>query len=335
MNTMHKNVWMIRAGQGGYLAGEFANKNIVAIGWKELGDLTNLKSRDEIWDLCRRTYPKDKPGKVITSVSVLYRFRNVIQKGDGVVTYDPSTREYLVGEIASDYRFDPSIIPDHPNIRGLVWQSRVSRDALPSATRNMLGSIITLFAISPEAWDELQSTSRKPAAASMETDEAEKPDFEEIKRSREDEAHESLKDKLLELDEYQMQELLATILRAMGFKTRVAPPGPDRGVDVFASPDGLGLQEPRIKAEVKHRGGATGAQELRSFIGGLRPGDRALYLSTGGFSKDAKYEADRCNIPLTLIDLDSLAQLVEQQYESFDSDGRSLLPLTKIYWPSE
>ena len=132
-----------------------------------------------------------------------------------------------------------------------------------------------------------------------------------------------------------MQELLAAILRAMGFKTRVSPRGPDRGLDVFASPDGLGLQEPRIKAEVKHRGGSIGSQELRSFIGGLRPGDRALYLSTGGFSKDAKYEADRSNIPLTLIDLDNLATLIEQHYESFDSDGRALLPLTKIYWPSE
>src|SRR5207248_1371129 len=111
---------------------------------------------------------------------------------------------------------------------------------------------------------------------------------------------------------YQMQELLASILRAMGFKARVSPRGPDRGVDVFASPDGLGLQEPRIKAEVKHRGDAIGAPELRSFIGGLRPSDRALYLSTGGFKKDAKYEADRSNIPVTLIDLDGLAVLVEQ-----------------------
>jgi len=68
---------------------------------------------------------------------------------------------------------------------------------------------------------------------------------------------------------------------------------------------------------------------------GLRPGDRGLYLSTGGFSKDAKYEADRSNIPLRLIDLDELAALVEQHYENFDSDGRGLLPLTKIYWPSE
>jgi hypothetical protein len=43
----------------------------------------------------------------------------------------------------------------------------------------------------------------------------------------------------------------------------------------------------------------------------------------------------RSNIPLTLIHRDSLGQLVEQQYKSFDSDGLGLLPLTKIYWPNE
>jgi restriction system protein len=78
-----------------------------------------------------------------------------------------------------------------------------------------------------------------------------------------------------------------------------------------------------------------GSQELRSFLGGLRPGDRALYISTGGFSKDAKYEAERSNIPLTLIDLDDLTDLIALHYENFDSVGRGLLPLTKIYWPSE
>jgi predicted Mrr-cat superfamily restriction endonuclease len=33
----------------------------------------------------------------------------------------------------------------------------------------------------------------------------------------------------------------------------VSPPGADRGVDVLASKDRLGFEEPRIKAEVKHR----------------------------------------------------------------------------------
>src|SRR4051812_6591991 len=101
---MNKNVWMIRAGQGGHLAGDFASKNVVAIGWSQLGDLTTLTSREAIEQLCRLTYPKDKPGKVLTSVSVVHRFRNVIQQHDAVVSYDPATREYLVGEITGDYR---------------------------------------------------------------------------------------------------------------------------------------------------------------------------------------------------------------------------------------
>jgi restriction system protein len=332
---MSKNVWMIRAGQGGYLVNDFVAKNIVAIGWNQLGDLTNVRTRDAMMLLCRQTYPKDKPGRVVTTASVMHKFRNVIKAGDGVVTYDPGTREYLVGEIASDYCFDTQMIPDHANVRDVTWRCRVSRDVLPNATRNLLGSVLTIFAISPEAWEDLQPSKGDGNGTSASGNESEKPDFEEIKRSREDEAHESLKDKLLDLDDRQMQDLMAAILRAMGFKTRVSPPGPDRGVDVFASPDGLGLQEPRIKAEVKHRGGAMGAQALRSFIGGLRPGDRGLYLSTGGFSKDAKYEADRSNIPIQLLDLDELAELIKQQYENFDTDGRALLPLTKIYWPSE
>lgn len=241
----------------------------------------------------------------------------------------------MVGKIASDYYFKVGVIPDYPHLRDVSWQDRVSRDVLTVGTRNSLGSTLSLFSISPEAWEDFEdakSGEKKPA----EVDEkAGQIDFEQIRRNTIQEAHELIKDKLLELDAYEMQDVVAAILRAMGFKARVAPPGPDRGVDVFASPDGLGLQEPRIKAEVKHRSGAMGSQEIRGFLGGLRPGDRGLYISTGGFSKEAKYEAERSNTPLTLIDLDALAGLIKQHYENFDSEGRGLLPLTKIYWPSE
>ncbi|WP_410493863.1 hypothetical protein [Endozoicomonas sp. 8E] len=44
----------------------------------------------------------------------------------------------------------------------------------------------------------------------------------------------------------------------MGYKTRVSSKGPDRGVDVTAPPDDLGLTQPRIKAEVEHRTGSMG-----------------------------------------------------------------------------
>ena len=78
-----------------------------------------------------------------------------------------------------------------------------------------------------------------------------------------------------------------------------------------------------------------GSQQIRSFLGGLRQGDRALYVSTGGFSKDAGYEADRSNIPITLLNLDELALLIVAHYENFDMDGKVLIPLTRLYWPAD
>src|SRR5262249_18486258 len=327
---------MIRAGEGGYLIDEFFKKNLVAIGWHEMGDLTTVKSQEALKKLYRQTYPQAKPGKIAAAAAVIQKFCNVAQKTDPVITYDRNTREYLIGEITSDYYYKPGVIPDHPNIRDVEWKNRVSRDELQAATRNSLGSTLTLFAVSPEAWEDIQSAIKGEKISAVEEKETEKTDFEEIRRNRIEEAHESIKDKLLDLDAYEMQDLVAAILRAMGFKPRVSPPGADRGLDIFASPDGLGLQEPRIKAQIKHRQATQmGSQEIRSFVGGLRPGDRALYVSTGGFSKEAKYEAERSNIPLTLIELDDLATLVEQHYENFDANGRALIPLAKIYWPSE
>lgn len=77
-----------------------------------------------------------------------------------------------------------------------------------------------------------------------------------------------------------------------------------------------------------------GANEIRSFTGGLRSGDKGLFVSTGGFSKEARYEAERSNIPITLIDADLLVELVVQYYDNFDSDGKALIPLKKIFWPA-
>lgn len=51
-----------------------------------------------------------------------------------------------------------------------------------------------------------------------------------------------------------------------------------------------------------------GAPEVRAFLGGRRPTDRCLYVSTGGFSREARYEADRANIPLHLVDMPELRE---------------------------
>ena len=78
-----------------------------------------------------------------------------------------------------------------------------------------------------------------------------------------------------------------------------------------------------------------GAPEVRSFIGGLRAGDRGLYVSTGGFTKEARYEADRANVPVRLLDLDGFVRHYVDVYDRADDETRSILPLTRIWWPAQ
>lgn len=82
--------------------------------------------------------------------------------------------------------------------------------------------------------------------------------------------------------------IVAGLLRSLGYKMRVSDTGPDRGKDIVASPDGFGFESPRIVVEVKHRKGAMGAPDVRSFLGGRHPQDKGLYVSTGGFTREAR-----------------------------------------------
>jgi predicted Mrr-cat superfamily restriction endonuclease/predicted nucleic acid-binding protein len=226
-----------------------------------------------------------------------------------------------------------------PQRRKVEWdEATVSRDDLSLGARNSLGSTSALFSIAPETWEEMISVQQgsKPKQTTTDLTEEVKVELAQEKKTLVEKARERLKDRIVSLDDSEMEELLAALLRAMGFRTRVSAKGPDRGVDVLASPDGLGLQEPRIKCEVKHRKNTViGAQEVRSFLGALRAGDRGIYLSTGGFTREARYESDRATVPLSLMDLDDLARLIETHYETFDTDGRGLLPLTKVFWPAD
>ena len=68
--------------------------------------------------------------------------------------------------------------------------------------------------------------------------------------------------------------------------------GPDRGVDVIATSDSLGLDSPRVKVQVKQRSQRVSVGDLPNFIATLRAPDKGLFVSTSGFTREALYEAD-------------------------------------------
>ena len=324
--------WMVRAGRSGYVAEDFERVGCVAIGWGGAGDLTPVDSLDAMKALIKTSFPDNSPQQIRASAGMAWKFRGEMTPGDRVVTYDPSARQYLIGTVDGDYRYEPDVVPDHNHVRDVTWKGKVSRDDLSQSVRNSLGSVMTLFEPGEAVLAELDAVAAGDGRPSN-TDEERLEEVDLIRQDVLSRAHEFIKDRILALSPEDMEELTASLLRAMGYRARVSPTGPDRGRDVVASPDGLGFQEPRIIAEVKHRRQPMGADSLRSFLGGLRGGDRGLYVSTGGFSREAKYEAERANVPVMLVDLDELARLVVEHYDGFDADGRALLPLKRVYWP--
>ncbi|WP_205823049.1 restriction endonuclease [Burkholderia sp. Ac-20349] len=148
-------------------------------------------------------------------------------------------------------------------------------------------------------------------------------------------AAEGLKKQISLKNPYEFQDLIAALLRGMGYFTPfVAPAGKDGGVDIIAYRDPLGTVSPRIKVQVKHKiDTAARVQEIRELMGLLqKDGDVGIFVASGGFTPDAKATARSSHAHVELIDLDRLIALWQQFYPQLAEDDKVMLPLTPIYF---
>lgn len=321
-------LWMTRSNGGDDLP-LFLGKKVIAIGWCTGTDFSGAKKED-----FRKCLENDFPScskSIPAWVGFCDSFVNKMKIEDYVLTYDAIARVYHLGQIDSDYRYEPKISKELPHVRKVKWFDKtISRDLLSNNTKNSLGSPQTIFKLSTEQKDEiLKLLNEEPVESEDSIIEKNKENSETLLEN----AKENLKDAINSLSADEMEELVKELLNAMGYVATRSPKGADRSMDVFASPDGLGLEEPRIFVEVKHRSGQMGAPAIRTFLGGRQNSDKCLYVSTGGFSKEAKYEAERSSIPLTLVDIEKLSIFISRYYDNFTVEGKTLLPLKKVYIP--
>jgi restriction system protein len=228
-------------------------------------------------------------GSARSGASQVWCFVNEIQKSDWVITYSPANRTYLLGQVISDFQYHPEWVKEGIGIvRQVKWNNEeIDRDRLSVATKNTLGSTLTVFQLPEYALVELLRD-KKPIVDVITQNPVPMDEDKVVSdplRGMEMLAFEGIKDRINSLDWDGMQDLVAGVLRSMGYKTQVSPVGADRGKDIIASPVGFGFENPRIIVEVKHRREQMGSQQIRSFIGGRHKDDRGLYVSTGGFTR--------------------------------------------------
>lgn len=149
-----------------------------------------------------------------------------------------------------------------------------------------------------------------------------------------DKAKQSLKEYLDAKNGHEFQDVVAALLRGMGYYTPfIAPPGKDGGIDILAYQDPLGTKTPRIKVQVKHRDGSVGSREVQQLLGTLhKDGDVGLFVSTGGFSPDARSIVRNANTHIELIDYNRFLELWQEFYPKMSDTDKAYLPLYPIYF---
>lgn len=320
-------VWVVRAGDENELAASLEEKKLVAVGWSELGNISAIDSRQALLERMKQVYPQESERTRSNWASQLFTFARDVQIGDTVLTPQRARRTVLVGRVSGEYRFDLNESGRYPNVRDVQWLKVLSRDDFSKTAKNSLGALQTVFNVDG-LQAEIQSLAEgAPTPVAVESD----YDFYADTKSK---AEELIRDALARIDPYEFQDLVAGVLRTMGFNTKVSPPGRDQGIDIIAHPDALGFERPRIKAQVKHRKSqaATGP-EMRSLVGTLQPDEKGLFVSSAGFTPDAVKEAEKNSSRVAALDGESFVELLLERYEQLEPSVQALIPLRRIYIP--
>ena len=328
-----RNIWVVRAGGGGVHADEFEKAGIAAIGFSGK-NVSHLESRDAFVTELAGEHPNMKRGRLVVWAGQLYRFVHEFKEGDLILTPVADTREILIGECAGQYRYDPSRKGYLPHTRSVNWTKRISRDELTGPAKNSAGATLTLFSMNEHQTEieAIASGQERPEPFGSASDEGSGFQLYEEVRGK---AEEQIADKIAHMDPFDFEELVAALLRSMGYFARRTEKGPDRGVDVIATSDSLGLDSPRIKFQVKQRSQRANVGDLRNFIATLRAPDKGLFVSTGGFTKEALYEADRAppGTSVTTLRADEFIELLTEHYDRLEPEARAMIPLKRVFIP--
>ena len=307
----------------------FLDKNIIAIGWGQIGDLSLIDAGREAFKKQYSTiYPNAKKRSVAGSAGMLYRFAHEVQIGDYIIFPSKIDRKINIGIVESDYFFNPDA-QEYVQQRKVKWLKHLPRTAFSQGALYEVGSALTIFSVKNYA-DEFLSALEKGFTGVVQ---AAEPD--ETVAATAEEVIESTKDFILKelsknLKGYALEEFVANLLSAMGYRTIISAHGGDSGIDIVAYKDEL---PPRILVQVKSQDGDIKETTIQSLRGAMREGDYGLFVTLSNYTKNAQKYLNATPI-IRGINGTELVDLILKYYPGLSEKYQRMIPLKMVYIPA-
>lgn len=336
-------VYLARAGGDGEDEAYALDHGVAIIGFTEYPSLAAAKDYDAVLALVKATTPDLKPRAAGNYAGQLWAFAVAMQPGDLVVLPRKLTSQVALGRVTGPYQYQ-QVGSSKRHVRAVDW-------IRPDVPRSMFGQdLLHSFG----AFMTVCNIQRNDAEARVAAVLAGKPDpgfvpapGKTVKPDSDGEAEAAAQGHDLTLaanDQivahiqsrfhgHALAKLVNAVLVADGWATKLSPPGPDGGIDIFAGRGPFGLDAPRLCVQVKSQNSPADVTVYRTLQGAMQSykAEQGLLVCWGGFNKMVLNEARQGHFTVRLWESRDLVEAIYRTYEKLPAEIQAELPLKRVW----
>jgi restriction system protein len=313
------DLWCVRADSGKF-ASHFVAGGYAGIGWNEIGNLSAVASKEELYLKYNTAFPNESRYVVGQQVGQIARFLLEMKPGDLVITPAADSEWLHYGELTQDASYYFELSDDGCRLRHrrrIAWASnRLRRGDFSVPFQRCIGSSLTVFGITHT--DEfLAAIGKVPATATP------------LQQAYD--ATRVVLEQVLQLDDKEFEILVGHLLTALGFEGSevVGKPG-DGGVDATGELNVSNLAKVKVFVQAKRYklGTKIPGSTVRQLRQAIPFGGQGAFITTADFQNNAHDIALEEGFPrIGLVNGRQLVDLLVENWNEIPADFRELLDL--------
>lgn len=336
-------LWVVRAGKSGEREQQVLDEGILMPGFTDIADLTECAGRAKIETIVSKAHPDESSSaRLKVWTGQLNMLRHVMQSGDLVVLPRKTVPQIAIGNVAGPYAY----LPDKaaPHTRKVEWlKTEIPRQVFAQDLLYSFGSFLTICEVVRNQATErvcvVLSTGVDPGPKmtgpsaklnQLETISEEEAGPEDLDALARDQIRAHLATYFVG---HEFTQLVAALLEAEGYRSRLSPPGPDNGIDIVAGKGALGFDQPRLVVQCKSGNTVCDLPTLNALVGSVHSlgADHGLLVSWGGFKLSVLRQVNANFFKIRLWDSDAVLDAIFRTYERLPEGIRNKLPLKRMW----
>lgn len=327
-------IWVVHAGRYGEGEDLAFEQGFSFVGWSDVPDLSQFKSKEELRLKLQEIYPDNKPKRTLNHAGQLWTFFQSIKRGDIIAIPLKGQPAIAFGEVTGEYQYKPQNPDSAKHARPIKWLGNpILRSRFDEDLKYSFGGAMTVFSVHRNnAEERIRKVISQPhiqdkVPTAIEDDTEPAPDLLST-------AAEQISDYIgRHFKGRKMETLVEAILKAKGYETNLCREGADGGVDILAGKGAMGFDNPRLCVQVKS-GDTPLGREVLDQLQGVMPKFKAEYgilVSWGGFKSTVIEEARRNFFQIRLWNDQKLVEEVQEVYEGLPKEIQADLPLRRTW----